>query len=771
MKVNTQATVVKADREKLSALAAAQHGFPGAVMAGAFKAALPAVCAKLMASAGITNPNVRVTFQGTRAFATYSAIHTNSYGGGRTHVNATLNLPALDVGRQMPRAEANRWLGYGLHEMLHVVLTPRQEWDAYCKTASPFRRVLMNAVEDARIEHAGMKRGICAGFANVGTALLANLLATAPKEYNPNTPQGFPFAVAVILRDYGGEGQRALEARLTPRIRKVMDEAIRLFDGVNPLTSTFAESCVIADKIADMLKDMANAEQPDQPVGPEGKPCEEGQPGKEKGKGKEKSKGKDEDNEDDEDGDDADSEGGDASDDEDGDFGDEGDDEGDGEGESQGDDGEGDGEGDPAEGDDGEGKGKSKGGAGDEGDEGEAEGGDGEGKADVNEGDHSTREGDGDNDGQGGGGVHERGGDKRAKSEAPQPAGHDVEDFAKLDEVKAGDMVQVEPTLEIEKSKVEKDSGADIGDCQFRNDAFSESDESGTFSQTVLRQARVAGVRSQLRRLLERTDRMGEARGLPRGKLVSSQLARTATGDANVFSRRWELEGEDAAVSIVIDMSGSMSAIATQAQRITGHEAENSRLGVAIKTALVIADALQQTNGVKVEVLGFPGRLDYENLGNTSVGNSHSGDAIEEYKKGGASAFNIKAGIGMTVVKGFNDRMNVMYRRALNAAYHAGGGTPDLEALDGAAKRLMKVQAEKKILFMICDGDGASASEFRAHVDMLYAKHRILCIGLGIGCNGNFPKRFKYGAVVQGGKRLTEDCLTTLVNSIVKDRA
>jgi len=156
MTMNTKHVV--ADREKLSAFAAAQHGFPGAVMAGAFKAAVPAVCAKLMAAAGINRANVRVTFQGTRAFATYTPIWEYGAGYGNPsptkNVNATLNLPALNVERQMPRAEANRWLGYALHEMLHVVLTPRNDWDAYCKTASPFRRVLMNAVEDARIEHA-----------------------------------------------------------------------------------------------------------------------------------------------------------------------------------------------------------------------------------------------------------------------------------------------------------------------------------------------------------------------------------------------------------------------------------------------------------------------------------------------------------------------------------------------------------------------------------------------------------------------------------------
>ena len=73
---------------------------------------------------------------------------------------------------------------------------------------------------------------------------------------------------------------------------------------------------------------------------------------------------------------------------------------------------------------------------------------------------------------------------------------------------------------------------------------------------------------------------------------------------------------------------------------------------------------------------------------------------------------------------------------------------------------------------MICDGEGAPTKLFRPHVDMLYSKYRILTIGMGIGCDSStFVHRFKYATTVQSATRLAEDCLTTVVNAIVKDRA
>jgi cobaltochelatase CobT len=66
-------------------------------------------------------------------------------------------------------------------------------------------------------------------------------------------------------------------------------------------------------------------------------------------------------------------------------------------------------------------------------------------------------------------------------------------------------------------------------------------------------------VTTALRRLLSGTDDLGKSRHEESGRLNSRDLVRFATGDANVFSRRTRREGEDCAVSVLLDLSGSMN--------------------------------------------------------------------------------------------------------------------------------------------------------------------------------------------------------------------
>jgi len=650
-------------------------------------------------------------------------------------------------------------------------------------------------------------RNICTGFGNVGVPLVEHLLGETPKEYDPNSPGGLPWAMAVLLRGYG-VGERSILLRLSPEIRKVVDKARAMYKRLNPARSTFADSVRIADEIIAMLKQMAeDAKPPEQP--PEQQPGEGEQKPDDEGQTADDTEGEGEDASDaDADGthqpDDADAEGDSGKDDEKADA------EGEGEGEAEqndtdteGDDegdgaGDGDGEGDTDEGDedtegadtDGEGKadgdkGDTEGDGSDDGDSTDAEGegeqsdGDAEGDAEgegENDAEADAQADAGDAEGEADGDTD---GESKSDSDDDGPsdgAGGDgagdvspLTEYADTDKLAEGDMTQVEPTLESEQAEDDL-SPVEIGRSEFE-DLLPQSDGSGQSAAEVLRQQRSAGVRSELKRLLVRTDVTAEERGLKRGRIVASQLANVLVGEDRVFSRRWEEDGEDAAVSIMVDVSGSMSQYDARGNR---------KIEVAMQAALLIAECLSQTPGVKCEAAAFPSDnvpTDGGVAGAVTVNGMREDDinlamqAREAYLAAGGNGDNAIPGTGIIPLKKYGEHIGLFRRRFFAASNRATGGTPDLAALDGAAKRLLQMNVGKRIIFMLCDGVGNETRQFRAHVDMLHKRYGIIVVGLGIGCDADFLRRFKYATVVADASRLAEDSLRAVVQAILRDRA
>jgi hypothetical protein len=89
------------------------------------------------------------------------------------------------------------------------------------------------------------------------------------------------------------------------------------------------------------------------------------------------------------------------------------------------------------------------------------------------------------------------------------------------------------------------------------------------------RAARVAvpsSVTTALRRLLSGTDELGNSFREESGRVDRKAFPRFATGDENIFSRRTRREGNDSAVSILLDLSASMSQKGIEhAQRVVIH--------------------------------------------------------------------------------------------------------------------------------------------------------------------------------------------------------
>jgi hypothetical protein len=73
-----------------------------------------------------------------------------------------------------------------------------------------------------------------------------------------------------------------------------------------------------------------------------------------------------------------------------------------------------------------------------------------------------------------------------------------------------------------------------------------------------MRVAVPASVTTTLRRLLSGTDNLGQSSREESGRVDRKAFTRFAVGDGNIFSRRTRQEGEDCAVSILLDLSASM---------------------------------------------------------------------------------------------------------------------------------------------------------------------------------------------------------------------
>ncbi|MDR0242111.1 MAG: cobalamin biosynthesis protein CobT [Burkholderia sp.] len=228
-----------------------------------------------------------------------------------------------------------------------------------------------------------------------------------------------------------------------------------------------------------------------------------------------------------------------------------------------------------------------------------------------------------------------------------------------------------------------------------------------------------AAARAQtepLKRRLERALKVDEQtrwkREQERGELDRTSLVRLSTtpGYRTPFRTRRAAPGRDAAVSLLIDCSGSMA----------GKKIELARL-----CAAALCDALMQL-GFACEVLGY-----------SSVEDAAMRAHYQRWIDGGHRTFGYNR---------FVERLDLrVYKRFDSdnpgglACIECGHENPDGEALSWAAGRLLSTRARRRILMVLSDGypatgDGNPAilrTDLHARVDALRAQ-RIELIGVGI---------------------------------------
>jgi Mg-chelatase subunit ChlD len=193
-----------------------------------------------------------------------------------------------------------------------------------------------------------------------------------------------------------------------------------------------------------------------------------------------------------------------------------------------------------------------------------------------------------------------------------------------------------------------------------------------------------AKMRYEVKRLFENSGLSEFQRNRKAGSINVHALPKVAMGVERLFKRRQETEGIDSAVVIALDISGSMF-------RDYGNP-DAERMTAAIQTTAALLDTLNRA-GVATCVLTF-------------------GDST-------------------AVLKPFD--MNHKKVNDLLVRIEAGGGSNDYFAIRYGHGLLLQRHEERKVMFVITDGDGHKAAA--KHQAQVGERLGITTIGVGIQYN------------------------------------
>ncbi|RQZ26842.1 VWA domain-containing protein [Burkholderia sp. Bp9017] len=224
--------------------------------------------------------------------------------------------------------------------------------------------------------------------------------------------------------------------------------------------------------------------------------------------------------------------------------------------------------------------------------------------------------------------------------------------------------------------------------------------------------AQTEPLRMRLERALKVDEQTHWKREQERGQLDRASLVRVATtpGYRTPFRVTRAAPGRDAAVSLLLDCSGSMA---------------GRKIELATLCAAALCDALMQL-GFACEVLGY-----------SSVEDAAMRAHYQRWLDGGHDSFGYNR---------FVERLDLRVYKHFDsdnpsglACIECGHENPDGEALSWAAERLLSKRARRRILMVLSDGypatgDGNPAilrTDLRARVDAL-REQRVELIGVGI---------------------------------------
>lgn len=263
----------------------------------------------------------------------------------------------------------------------------------------------------------------------------------------------------------------------------------------------------------------------------------------------------------------------------------------------------------------------------------------------------------------------------------------------------------------------------------------------------------MAGDVNVMRRKLERALVAKQTRdwdnGREFGRLDTRRLTAAVAGRSNVFKLRSDRNEIDTAVTMLVDLSGSMR----------GFEAR-----VALQCVCAIAEAIDRT-GIKYELLGFNNRSEFVSQVTSTMA----------YPDGDEKYWGRIEPLDMYVFKAFDERLYEAKGAISQLPTCVGGHNTDGDGVSYAYDRLRKRPESRKVMLVFSDGlpTGHTGEEFQMQrlrdVTNMIDRDGVDLIGIGIGTTA--VERFypKY-AVVNNVSELSGSVMDQLSRVLLGER-
>ena len=157
----------------------------------------------------------------------------------------------------LTQADLMRYVGYGVHELLHWTYTDFSSTELGW-SHSQYVAQLHNALEDAWIEHNGIKQSLTGNITELLTALINGVVAEALTEVSDwSDPAQYPFVLAVYARKHA-----TIKVPLAEGLQPIFAKAVERLNNANNSRDTL-------DIAIWVYKQLAQLQPPQPPVNPE----------------------------------------------------------------------------------------------------------------------------------------------------------------------------------------------------------------------------------------------------------------------------------------------------------------------------------------------------------------------------------------------------------------------------------------------------------------------------------------------------------------------
>lgn len=233
----------------------------------------------------------------------------------------------------------------------------------------------------------------------------------------------------------------------------------------------------------------------------------------------------------------------------------------------------------------------------------------------------------------------------------------------------------------------------------------------------------VSGMRRKLERALMAKQKRDWDVGREHGRLDTKRLASAVAGRSNVFKLRDDRAEMDTAVSILVDMSGSMA---------------GPKARLATQAVIALAEALDRP-GIPFEVLGF---------NNHSLFLGTSGRDFQAIKEDlGRKSHDRYVPLDLYEFKRFDERLVQASGVMWQIERFSDGSNTDGEAVLSAWRRLAARPESRRVMLVLSDGQPASAGNMGAQAGyLLDVVKRVQadesCDVVGVGIMDSSVERF-----------------------------